>query len=670
MGLTDKKNSAGETASLRDRLRHSARTIIDLPRNATLLLTAIVDFLVLSVIAAIGILAYGLSCACQIPSLSYYLLPVGVAGVTVLVSLATGLYRPILRYSDTIIIFPILNSTICAGLILSLGFTLWLGNPWVNLIVGPLWLVTVGIMHGWRLIAVTILNTAERQPHDIERRVVIYGAGRAGAGIGEAMTQDGRTELRCFVDDDRNLHGRTLCGVKIHAPDRIAALVQRAELDLVVLALPATSVLRRAAIINQLAELPVRVETAPTLEEMLVGGQALTDIRGVSAEELLSRDPVTPDLQLVTDELRGKTVLVTGGGGSIGSAICRAVIAHQPAKLIIFEQSEFALYSIERELREWLMASSQPVQLVPLLGSTLDKGVVERIFDEHVVDIVYHAAAYKHVPLVEMNPVVGAANNILGTYHVASAAHSRKVGKFVLISTDKAVRPTNVMGASKRVGERLVQAFGHESPDTGFVLVRFGNVLDSAGSAVPLFREQIARGGPVTITDPDVERYFMTIPEAAELVIQAGAMGAGGGEIFHLDMGEPVKVADLARKLIHLSGLRVREPGHRSGDIEIKFVGLRPGEKLVEELLVDEESGPTAHPRIFRAAAPNGMSLAEVERYLARLRVVVDANDVQGLLQLLCELVESYTEQRLSAPMVAGMEDLPHVASVDQANTG
>lgn len=667
MGLTDENNAASKEASLRDRLRSSARTIVDLPRNTTLFLTAIIDFFVLSAIAVIGLLAYGAFCRCQFEPSAYYLLPAAISAVTVLVSLATGLYRPILRYSDTIIIFPILNSTICAGLTISLGLTLWLGEPWVNLIIGPLWLVAVGMMHGWRLIAVTILNTAGRQRLNIERRVVIYGAGRAGAGIGEAMTQNGRSELCCYVDDDRNLHGRTLCGVKIHSPNRITALVQRGEVDLIVLALPATSTLRRAAIINQLAELPVRVETAPTLEEMLVGGHALTDIRGVSAEELLSRDPVTPDTELVTDELRNKTVLVTGGGGSIGSAICRAIIAHQPAKLVIFEQSEFALYSIERELREWSRASGQQVQLVPLLGSTLDHGQVERIFDQHTVDIVYHAAAYKHVPLVEMNPIVGAANNILGTFHVAAASRSHEVGKFVLISTDKAVRPTNVMGASKRVSERFIQAFAHGSRDTSFVLVRFGNVLDSAGSAVPLFREQIARGGPVTVTDPDVERYFMTIPEAAELVIQAGAMGAGGGEIFHLDMGAPVKVADLARKLVHLSGLRVREPGQRSGDIEIKFVGLRPGEKLVEELLVDEESGPTAHPRIFRAAAPNGMTLAKAESYLARFRVVIDENDVQGLLDLLCELVESYAEQRQIAPKVAGTAG---AMTIDQANTG
>ncbi|HCO91815.1 MAG TPA: hypothetical protein DIT40_12665, partial [Alphaproteobacteria bacterium] len=572
----------------RKQFQHFAESVFMAPRQAALFATFFVDFLTLFGIFFVGAYLSDGVFAFNLIILDMYLLAAFSAAVCVWVFLATGMYRPMLRYNDAVVIFPILGSTICAGLLVSLVVTLWCGEPAINIFIGIGWFFAVGGLHGWRLVAVALLNKAGRSKDEVARHVIIYGAGRAGAAIGEALTQGTNTKVYCYADDNRNLHGRTLNGAKIVSPIRIDELVNKGKVDLVVLALPATSTLRRAAIINQLAELPVRVETAPTLEEMLVGGQALTDIRGVSAEELLSRDPVTPDLQLVTDELRSKTVLVTGGGGSIGSAICRAVIAHQPAKLIIFEQSEFALYSIERELREWLMASSQPVQLVPLLGSTLDKGVVERIFDEHVVDIVYHAAAYKHVPLVEMNPVVGAANNILGTYHVASAAHSRKVGKFVLISTDKAVRPTNVMGASKRVGERLVQAFGHESPDTGFVLVRFGNVLDSAGSAVPLFREQIARGGPVTITDPDVERYFMTIPEAAELVIQAGAMGAGGGEIFHLDMGEPVKVADLARKLIHLSGLRVREPGHRSGDIEIKFVGLRPGEKLVEELLVDE----------------------------------------------------------------------------------
>jgi len=336
--------------------------------------------------------------------------------------------------------------------------------------------------------------------------------------------------------------------------------------------------------------------------------------------------------------------MVTGGGGSIGSAIARAVIAHAPSRLIIFEMSEFALYSIERELREQIAARGGRTQLICLLGSVLDDPGIKRALAAHRPEIIYHAAAYKHVPLVELNPIAGASNNITGTLNVARAAEVYGAKKFVLISTDKAVRPANVMGAAKRVAEKVVEALGQSGTRTAFAMVRFGNVLDSAGSAVPLFREQIRNGGPVTVTDPRMVRYFMTIPEAADLVIQAGAMAQGDGDIFHLDMGEPVNVADLARKLIHLSGFSVREPGV-PGDIEIQFTGLRPGEKLFEELLVDGKSAPTVHPRIFRASSV-GARWEALSPYLERLERIFANQDVEGLSGVLGELVESYCGQR------------------------
>ncbi|MEQ1890673.1 MAG: nucleoside-diphosphate sugar epimerase/dehydratase, partial [Alphaproteobacteria bacterium] len=397
----------------------------------------------------------------------------------------------------------------------------------------------------------------------------------------------------------------------------------------------------------------VRVETAPTLEEIISGWHRVSDIRAVSPEELLSREPVAPDLALLARELRGKSVLVTGGGGSIGSALCRAVIAHAPAKLIIFEMSEFALYSVERELRGQIDARGGPTRLICLLGSVLDKAAINRAIAVHSPHIVYHAAAYKHVPLVEMNPIAGAENNIFGTLNAAEAARQHGVRKFVLISTDKAVRPTNVMGAAKRVAEKLVQALGQSGGKTSYSLVRFGNVLDSAGSVVPLFREQIRNGGPVTVTDPAMVRYFMTIPEAADLVIQAGAMARGDGDLFHLDMGDPVNVAELARKLIHLSGFSVREPGVGGGDIEIRFIGLRPGEKLFEELLVDGASTPTGHPRIFRADA-GALQWSALEPYVTQLRQIVASQDVEGLKAVLRQLVEAYGDAQRLAPAGTG----------------
>lgn len=611
------------------------------PRAAKLSISIIFDAIPVIAISLTGIAGYQVLCRCAPGEIILYSIAALISATCIGMFVLTGLYRPMLRYRDTLIIFPVLGASAAAAGIIALGVAAFAPAPDVVPMIGVLWLGLVALMLAWRLIGGALLNIAVRDNRPDVTQVAIYGAGRAGVALAEAMEKDDTHNVVCFVDDNTQLHGRTLHGVKVRHADALRNLAGRGRLDLVVLALPSVSPARRAAIINQLAELEVKVETAPTLEEIISGWRRVSDIRAVSPEELLSREPVAPDLALLARELGGKSVLVTGGGGSIGAALCRAIIAHAPARLIIFEMSEFALYTIERELREYIDARGGRTQLICLLGSVLDKAAVNRAMAVHSPDIVYHAAAYKHVPLVEMNPIAGADNNIFGTLNVAKAALQQGVHKFVLISTDKAVRPTNVMGAAKRVAEKLVQALGQSGGKTSFALVRFGNVLDSAGSVVPLFREQISKGGPVTVTDPAMVRYFMTIPEAADLVIQAGAMAKGDGDLFHLDMGEPVNVADLARKLIHLSGFSVREPGIGGGDIEIRFIGLRPGEKLFEELLVDGTSTPTEHPRIFRADA-GIQHWSMLEPYLAQLVQIVAAQDVEGLKGVLRQLVESY----------------------------
>jgi FlaA1/EpsC-like NDP-sugar epimerase len=626
--------------------------LISLPRAAKLTISIIFDAVPIIAVSLIGVAGYEVLCNCALGELTQYSVS-GLVGVSCIgVFVLTGLYRPMLRYRDTLIIFPVLGASGAAAAVIALGVAAFAPTPNIVPMIGVLWLGLVALMLAWRLIGGALLNIAVRDNRPDVTQVAIYGAGRAGVALAEAMEKDDTLNVVCFADDNAQLHGRTLHGVKVRHADTLRNLAARGRLDLVVLAIPSASPTRRAAIINQLAELEVKVETAPTLEEIISGWRRVSDIRAVSPEELLSREPVAPDLALLARELRGKSVLVTGGGGSIGAALCRAIIAHMPTRLIIFEMSEFALYTIERELREYIDARGGRIQLICLLGSVLDKAAVNRAMAAHNPDIVYHAAAYKHVPLVEMNPIAGAENNIFGTLNVAQAAQQNGVHKFVLISTDKAVRPTNVMGAAKRVAEKLVQALGQSGGKTAFALVRFGNVLDSAGSVVPLFREQIRGGGPVTVTDPAMVRYFMTIPEAADLVIQAGAMAKGDGDLFHLDMGDPVNVAELARKLIHLSGFSVREPGIGGGDIEIRFIGLRPGEKLFEELLVDGASTPTDHPRIFRADAGIQQWIA-LEPYVARLVQIVAAQDVEGLKGVLRQLVEAYGAPRASAENIS-----------------
>lgn len=431
-------------------------------------------------------------------------------------------------------------------------------------------------------------------------KVIIYGAGESGARVVQAMHGNNAFAPFAFVDDRPTMHGRQMNGLPIYPSTDLEDLISRNRVSRVLLAIPSASRRQRREIIASLEHFPVHVQTVPDFSDLISGKARVDDIREVDVADLLSRAPVAPVDTLMQGTLLRKSVLVTGAGGSIGSELCRQILRAEPTTIVLFELSEVALYTIDKELRALAKKLEIDAQVVPLLGSVQDRHRVQEIMQRFGVETVYHAAAYKHVPIVEQNIIEGTCNNVLGTLSTAKAAIDSGVNSFVLVSTDKAVSPTNVMGATKRLAEQALQALQETTQSTCFSIVRFGNVLESSGSVVPLFREQIKQGGPVTVTHPLIIRYFMTIPEAAQLVIQAGAM-ASGGDVFVLDMGEPVKIVDLAARMIRLTGLTVQDSDNPEGDIEIEFTGLRPAEKLYEELLIGDNVAGTQHPRIMRA---------------------------------------------------------------------
>jgi FlaA1/EpsC-like NDP-sugar epimerase len=470
------------------------------------------------------------------------------------------------------------------------------------------------------------------------RNIVIYGANSAGISLAESVRRDRHFRLCGFVDDDPALKGQIIAGAQIFPPRALGDLVQDNEVNEVFLAMPKATRSQRLSAIERLNKLNVQVMTVPAPEEIVSGRFTVSDVRPIDVNDLLRRDPVEPLSDLIKEAVDGQAILVTGAGGSIGSEICRQIVRGRPSKLVLLDHSEFALYSIEQQLLELMRdrdAHNRPA-VVPIVGSMLNELLVRDIIRIHGVETIYHAAAYKHVPLLEHNEVVGVENNVIGTWVLARAAFDAKLTRFTMISTDKAVRPESVMGASKRVAELVIQALA-EQGETRFGIVRFGNVLDSSGSVVQTFREQIRRGGPVTVTHPDVTRFFMSIPEATQLVLQASAM-ARHGEVFVLDMGEPIKIAELARNMISLSGMSVREEDNPAGDVEIAYVGLRPGEKLYEELFVGEGALDTAHPRI-KMAKERFISFAELRPHIDRLRAAIFAGDSAAVREKLQELI-------------------------------
>jgi FlaA1/EpsC-like NDP-sugar epimerase len=443
-----------------------------------------------------------------------------------------------------------------------------------------------------------------------------------------------------FIDDKKSLHGRMVNGIKVYSPEQLPALIKDRNIDRILLALPSLTRRRRREILSGLEPLGVHVQTVPEFEQLVTGTAAVGDIREVDVCDLLGRDSVPPKAGLFDACIRDRVVMVTGAGGSIGSELCRQIIGLGPRRLVMFEMSELALYNIQRELRTFADQHSLSVDLIGLIGNAHHKFRLRDILQAYRVQTVYHAAAYKHVPIVEQNVIEGIHNNVIATWYAAEAAHETEVETFVLVSTDKAVNPTNVMGATKRFAEIVLQGLHRRGSKTRFCMVRFGNVLASSGSVVPLFNEQIKAGGPVTVTHPEVIRYFMTIPEAAQLVIQAGSM-AEGGDVFVLDMGKPVRIGDLARRMINLMGLTVRDEQHPEGDIEISYTGLRPAEKLYEELLIGNNVTGTEHPMILRAIE-HSLPWERVQSLLEEILVAMSRFDCHRALNLLGEVVEEY----------------------------
>jgi FlaA1/EpsC-like NDP-sugar epimerase len=550
---------------------------------------------------------------------------------------AAGLYRTMVRYIDLRVLLAAgmaLAAVVLGIYALAYAFQLQ-ALPRSALLV--YWFVAFAYVVTSRFLARSLLRRAMKSSGPARMHTAIYGAGEAGAQLAHGMTFSTEYKAVCFLDDRRERQRKTVAGLPVYSPDALAEAVFRHDVDQIVVAIPSASSAQKRLLIQRVEGTGLPVKILPGLLESADGRAGVSDIREVDVADLLGRDPVPPDTALFARNIAGKVVLVTGAGGSIGSELCRQILSQHPAVLVLLDHSEFALYSIDHEL--------QPVahgtRIVACLGSVLDEVLLRHVMTTHAVQTVYHAAAYKHVPLVEHNMQQGLRNNVFGTHNVARAAADACVETCVLISTDKAVRPTNVMGASKRIAELVVQAAALRAGGrTVFSMVRFGNVLGSSGSVVPLFRRQIRNGGPITITHPDIIRYFMLIPEAAQLVIQAGAM-AQGGEVFVLDMGEPVRIADLARSMIRLSGLSEKTAENPTGDIEIKAVGLRPGEKLFEELLIGDNVVPSTHPRVM-CARERHVEPVLLDKMLLTLRQACDADDADAMLRQLRNLVPEY----------------------------
>ncbi|MBC3931160.1 polysaccharide biosynthesis protein [Undibacterium curvum] len=577
----------------------------------------------------------------------YFWLIVAIPFVSVPIFIRTGLYRAIVRYIDQKILGVVVFGATVSVLLLTFISLMLHILPISRAVFGFFWAGSIFYLCASRFIARAWLVRTDINENTVP--VCIYGAGKAGAQLASVMRSGGDYLCVAFVDDNPNRQGATIAGIKVYGPQDIPKIAERFGAEQILLAMPSISKARHKQILDQLEPFKLKIRMTPSLTSLVNGELRVQDVRDVEIDDLLGRDQVAPDPQLLSVCIRDKQVMVTGAGGSIGSELCRQILRQRPASLILLDMSEYALYAIEQELSELARQEQIALRILPFLGSVLDSKKLDNIFTTLQIDTVYHAAAYKHVPLVEHNPIEGIRNNVFGTLSVASAAMRAGVSQFVLISTDKAVRPTNIMGATKRMAELVLQACARRQSATRFCMVRFGNVLGSSGSVVPLFKKQIQAGGPITLTHPEITRYFMTIPEAAQLVLQAGAMGEGG-DVFVLDMGDPVRIIDLARRMVHLSGLEVKCEETPDGQIEIQHVGLRPGEKLYEELLIGDNVEGTTHPLIMRARE-NELPWSALEASLAAIEQACEQFDIPQLRALLLKTVAEYQPQ-------CGIEDL------------
>ena len=560
---------------------------------------------------------------------------IAVAIVTVAVFARLGLYRAVLRYLTFQALFVVAVGAVVSALLLA-ALSFYMSDPFPRT-VPIIYASFLALLCGGPRVIVRSL-VAQSYAHQSEE-VLIYGAGSGGRQLAMALRSSGKYRVRAFIDGDVTLTNTVILGLPVISLEDVTPLINKYDISQILLAVPGASRSRRKAILDNLAELPVEVRTVPEMTDIVSGKAKIDELQDVSIEDLLGRDPVAPQQVLLEANIKGKVVMVTGACGSIGSELCRQIVMQHPKSIVLFELSEFGLYQIDRELNQLKAEHGLVCDIVPLLGSVQRSHRLEIAMKSFHVQTVYHAAAYKHVPLVEYNVVEGVRNNIYGTYYTACAAIAANVESFVLISTDKAVRPTNVMGTTKRMAELGLQALAEQENQkkngTRFCMVRFGNVLGSSGSVIPLFKKQIASGGPVTVTHPDITRFFMTIPEAAQLVIQAGAMGKGG-DVFVLDMGDSVKITDLATNLIRLSGLEVKSESNPHGDIEIQFTGLRPGEKLYEELLIGDNVNKTAHERIMTAHEVH-LPLDEYQGLLDKLDLACHGVDHERIRELLLQ---------------------------------
>jgi FlaA1/EpsC-like NDP-sugar epimerase len=564
-----------------------------------------------------------------------------------------GIYRSIIRTSGTRALLDLAMACMLYSIpmIVTFMFVGLAGVPRTVGVLQPL-LFLLSLAINRIMIRYVLIDILHKSAGGSDRRVAIYGAGIAGQQLGYALRQEGALNLVAYIDDNGSLVGHRMDGISIYSGREIDEIVDGLRINEILLALPGISRARRLEIIERLAPLAVSVRSLPSITNLIDGRVSVSDLREIQLDELLGRDPVPPDEELLSGAITYKDVLVSGAGGSIGSELCRQIILRRPRKIVLVDQSEYALYSVLSEIEQCVEAGS--VEIVPELLDVSDAHAVARMMERYQPHTVFHAAAYKHVPLVEANPISGLRNNVFGTLHCCLEAERVKVSRFILVSTDKAVRPTNIMGASKRICELILQARAASGTDTIFSMVRFGNVLGSSGSVVPRFKAQIAAGGPITLTHRNITRFFMTIPEAAQLVMQAGAL-ARGGEVFVLDMGEPVRIYDLACTMIQLSGCTLRTPENPDGDIAIAEIGLRPGEKMFEELLLGDNPQPTRHDRILQAQE-HSLTWEMLSQLLDTLSRALDAGDLEATLEVVRRCVPGYSPagQDRVAPALVG----------------